>query len=219
MLPCFSSSIERFRSGQAFRMKNAIPEPVTRLIEALSSLPGIGPKTASRLTYFLLRAPDQISTNLAQALTNIRTMTRFCSNCGNITVDDPCPICSDPRRDHRVIAVVEEPLDLLALERTGAYDGAYHVLHGAISPVNGVGPDDLNIARLMQRVDESGVAEVIIATNPGQEGDATSFYLQRMLDKRGVKVTRLARGLPMGGDLEYVDTVTLMRALQGRSEM
>jgi recombination protein RecR len=200
-------------------MKNAIPEPVTRLIEALSSLPGIGPKTASRLTYFLLRAPDQISTNLAQALTNIRTMTRFCSNCGNITVDDPCPICSDPRRDHRVIAVVEEPLDLLALERTGAYDGAYHVLHGAISPVNGVGPDDLNIARLMQRVDESGVAEVIIATNPGQEGDATSFYLQRMLDKRGVKVTRLARGLPMGGDLEYVDTVTLMRALQGRSEM
>jgi recombination protein RecR len=200
-------------------MKNAIPEPVIRLIESFGALPGIGPKTASRLTYFLLRAPEQLSSNLAQALTDLKTMTRFCSNCGNITVEDPCPICSDPRRDHRVIAVVEEPLDLLAIERTGAYDGAYHVLHGAISPVNGIGPDDLNIARLMQRIEEGAVVEVIIATNPGQEGDATSFYLQRMLDKRGVKITRLARGLPTGGDLEYVDTVTLMRALQGRNEM
>ena len=200
-------------------MSSAIPEPVIRLIESFGALPGIGPKTASRLTYFLLRAPEQLSSNLAQALTDLKTMTRFCSNCGNITVEDPCPICSDPRRDHRVIAVVEEPLDLLAIERTGAYDGAYHVLHGAISPVNGVGPDDLNIARLMQRIEEGSVVEVIIATNPGQEGDATSFYLQRMLDKRGVKITRLARGLPTGGDLEYVDTVTLMRALQGRNEM
>jgi len=200
-------------------MSSAIPEPVTKLIEAFSALPGVGPKTASRLTYYLLRANDDISLNLAQALNDIKSKTQFCSNCGNITVDDPCPICSDPKRDHRVIAVVEEPLDLLALERTGTFDGAYHVLHGAISPVSGIGPDDLNIGKLVNRVEEGDVLEVIIATNPGQEGDATSFYLQRALENKGVKITRLARGLPTGGDLEYVDAVTLMRALQGRSEM
>lgn len=200
-------------------MSNAIPEPVTQLIEAFSTLPGIGPKTASRLTYYLLRAPDEISLNLAQALIDIKSKTQFCTNCGNITVDDPCPICSDPKRDHRVIAVVEEPLDLLALERTGSYEGAYHVLHGAISPVNGIGPDDLNIQQLVRRIEDGNVIEVIIATNPGQEGDATSFYIQRALENKGVKITRLARGLPTGGDLEYVDAVTLMRALQGRSEM
>lgn len=200
-------------------MSNAIPEPVTKLIEALSALPGVGPKTASRLTYYLLRAPEQLSSNLAKALTDLKANTQFCSNCGNITVNDPCPICSDPKRDHRVIAVVEEPLDLLALERTGSYDGAYHVLHGAISPVSGIGPDDLNIPKLVKRVQEGNILEVIIATNPGQEGDATSFYIQRALENKGVKITRLARGLPTGGDLEYVDAVTLMRALQGRSEM
>ncbi len=200
-------------------MSSAIPEPVTKLIEALSALPGVGPKTASRLTYYLLRAPDAISGNLAVALTDIKSKTQFCSNCGNITVDDPCPICSDSKRDHRVIAVVEEPLDLLALERTGTFDGAYHVLHGAISPVSGIGPDDLNIPKLVNRIEEGDVLEVIIATNPGQEGDATSFYIQRALENKGVKITRLARGLPTGGDLEYVDAVTLMRALQGRSEM
>jgi recombination protein RecR len=200
-------------------MSSAIPEPVIKLIEALSSLPSVGPKTASRLTYYLLRAPDEISLNLAQALIDIKSKTQFCSNCGNITVDDPCPICSDPKRDHRVIAVVEEPLDLLALERTGSFEGAYHVLQGAISPVNGIGPDDLNIPQLIRRVENGDVLEVIIATNPGQEGDATSFYIQRALENKGVKITRLARGLPTGGDLEYVDAVTLMRALQGRSEM
>lgn len=200
-------------------MSNAIPEPVTKLVQAFSALPGIGPKTASRLTYYLLRASDHISLDLSEALKDIKTKTQFCSNCGNITVDDPCPICSDPKRDHRIIAVVEEPLDLLALERTGTYDGTYHVLHGAISPVSGVGPDDLNIAKLVNRVDSSDILEVIIATNPGQEGDATSFYLLRALENKGVKVTRLARGLPTGGDLEYVDAITLMRALQGRSEM
>ena len=200
-------------------MSSAIPEPVTQLIEAFSALPGVGPKTASRLTFYLLRAPDAVSGNLAQALTDIKSKTQFCGNCGNITVDNPCPICSDSKRDHRIIAVVEEPLDLLALERTGTYDGAYHVLHGAISPVSGVGPDDLNIPQLVKRVNEGNVLEVIIATNPGQEGDATSFYIQRALENKGVKITRLARGLPTGGDLEYVDAVTLMRALQGRSEM
>jgi recombination protein RecR len=200
-------------------MANAIPEPVTKLIEALGALPGVGPKTASRLTYFLLRAPDTISSNLADALRDLKTKTKFCSNCGNITVDDPCPVCSDSKRDHRMIAVVEEPLDLVAIERTGTYDGAYHVLHGVISPVNGVGPDDLNITQLIKRIKEGNILEVILATNPGMEGDATAMYLRGELSKLGVKVTRPARGLPTGGDLEYVDTVTLMRALQGRSEM
>lgn len=200
-------------------MSTAIPEPVTRLIEAFSTLPGIGPKTASRLTYFMLRAPDEIPENLAQALQDIKSKTRFCSVCGNITVDDPCPVCADVQRDQRTIAVVEEPLDVLAIERTNTYEGMYHVLHGAISPVNGIGPDDLNIASLMKRVEAGTVAEVIIATNPGMEGDATAMYLRGELSSMGVKVTRLARGLPTGGDLEYVDPVTLMRALQGRSEL
>lgn len=200
-------------------MSNAIPEPVTKLIEALGALPGIGPKTASRLTYFLLRAPDELSSNLANALQDLKSKTTFCSNCGNITVDDPCLICSNANRDHRTIAVVEEPLDLIAIERTGTYDGSYHVLHGVISPVNGVGPDDLNILQLIKRITEGDVLEVILATNPGMEGDATAMYLRGELSKYSVKVTRPARGLPTGGDLEYVDTVTLMRALQGRSEM
>lgn len=200
-------------------MSQAIPEPVTRLIEALSRLPGVGPKTASRLTYFLLRAPDEVSVKLAEALQALKSHTRFCSVCFNITVADPCPICSDPRRNHQVIAVVEEPLDVLAIERTGSYDGVYHVLHGAISPVNGIGPDQLRIKELVGRVAQGDALEIIIATNPGLEGDATAMYIQRELAGKGVKVTRLARGLPVGGDLEYVDAVTLTRALQGRSEL
>ncbi len=200
-------------------MSQAVPEPVTRLIEALSRLPGVGPKTASRLTYFLLRAPDEVSLKLAEALQALKSQTRFCSVCFNITVADPCPICSDPRRNHQMIAVVEEPLDVLAIERTGSYDGVYHVLHGAISPVNGVGPDQLRIKELVGRVAQGDALEIIIATNPGLEGDATAMYIQRELSGKGVKVTRLARGLPVGGDLEYVDAVTLTRALQGRSEL
>jgi recombination protein RecR len=200
-------------------MSKAVPEPVTKLIEAFSRLPGVGPKTASRLTYYLLRAPDELSLGLADALRDLKALTRFCSVCYNITVDDPCGICSDPQRDASLIAVVEEPLDVLALERTGSYAGRYHVLHGAISPVNGIGPDDLRIRELGARVDQGGVLEIIIATNPGLEGDATAMYIQRELAHKGVKVTRLARGLPVGGDLEYVDSVTLTRALQGRSEL
>ncbi len=200
-------------------MSKAIPEPVTKLIEALSRLPGIGPKTASRLTYHLLRSPDDLSLALAAALNNLKEQTKFCSVCANITVDDPCPICSDIHRDDLTIAVVEEPLDVLALERTGSFEGKYHVLHGAISPVNGVGPDDLRIKELVSRVDAGEVVEIIIATNPGLEGDATAMYIQRELTSKGVKITRLARGLPVGGDLEYVDAVTLTRALQGRSEL
>jgi recombination protein RecR len=200
-------------------MSKAIPEPVTKLIEAFSRLPGVGPKTASRLTYYLLRAPDEMSLSLAEALENLKSQTRFCSVCYNITVDDPCGICSDPNRDQKVIAVVEEPLDVLALERTASYGGVYHVLHGAISPVNGIGPDELRIRELVNRIDKGNVLEIIVATNPGLEGDATAMYIQREVAAKGVKLTRLARGLPMGGDLEYVDSVTLTRALQGRSAL
>ena len=200
-------------------MSSAIPEPVTKLVEAFSRLPGVGPKTASRLTYYLLRAPDEYSLGLAQALGNLKAQTRFCSVCFNITVADPCPICSSRDRDGATLAVVEEPLDLMAIERTGVYKGRYHVLHGAISPVEGIGPDDLKIRELVARVEEGQAAEVIIATNPGMEGDATAMYLQRELAGSQVKVTRLARGLPTGGDLEYVDSITLMRALEGRSEL
>lgn len=200
-------------------MSKAIPEPVTKLIEAFSRLPGVGPKTASRLTYYLLRAPDEISVGLADALQDLKAKTRFCSVCFNITVDDPCGICADEKRDRSLIAVVEEPLDVLALERTASFTGLYHVLHGAISPVNGIGPDDLRIRELGARVSAGDVLEIIIATNPGLEGDATAMYIQRELANKGVKITRLARGLPVGGDLEYVDSVTLTRALQGRSEL
>ena len=200
-------------------MSSAIPEPVTKLVEAFSRLPGVGPKTASRLTYYLLRAPDDYTLSLAAALTNLKAQTRFCGLCFNITVDDPCPICSSAGRDAATIAVVEEPLDLMAIERTGIFQGRYHVLHGAISPVDGIGPDDLKIRELVERVENEETSEVIIATNPGMEGDATAMYVQRELAGKRIKITRLARGLPTGGDLEYVDSVTLMRALEGRSEL
>lgn len=200
-------------------MSKAIPEPVTRLIDAFARLPGVGPKTASRLTYFLLRAPDDVSLALSDALRDLKSQTRLCSVCYNITVEDPCGICGDPQRNQGLIAVVEEPLDVLALERTASYPGVYHVLHGAISPVNGVGPDDLKIRELVNRVERGDVSEVIVATNPGMEGDATAMYIQRELAPKGVRLTRLARGLPVGGDIEYADTVTLMRALIGRSAM
>jgi recombination protein RecR len=200
-------------------MSKAIPEPVTRLIEAFAQLPGVGPKTASRLTYYLLRAPDDTTMRLSDALRELKANTRFCSVCFNITVDDPCPICSDNTRDQSLIAVVEEPLDVLALERTNAYKGVYHVLHGAISPVNGIGPEDLRISDLVKRVDRGGVKEVIIATNPGLEGDATAMYIRRELTGRNVRLTRLARGLPVGSDIEYADSMTLSGALLGRSDL
>jgi recombination protein RecR len=200
-------------------MSNAIPEPVTRLVDAFSRLPGVGPKTAARLTYYLLRQPEQVSQHLADALRDLKAETKLCSVCFNITVDDPCPICEDAKRDHHKILVVEEPLDVLAIERTSTYDGLYHVLHGAVDYVGGVTISDLKIAELVKRVESGDVLEIIIATNPSQEGDATAMYIQRELKPKGVKITRLARGLPMGGDIEYVDTVTLSRALQGRNEL
>jgi recombination protein RecR len=200
-------------------LNKAIPEPITNLIEAFSRLPGVGPKTASRLTYYLLRAPDDISQRLGDALLALKANTRFCSVCHNITVTDPCGICADDKRDQHTILVVEEPLDVLAIERTGSYRGVYHVLHGVINPVGGVGPDDLRLRELGARVDAGSVLEVIIATNPSYEGDATFMYIQKeVLRGKGVKITRLARGLPVGSDIEYADIVTLTRALQGRSE-
>ncbi len=196
------------------------PQPVLRLIEAFSRLPGIGPKSASRLTYYLIRSQGDEATELAGALTELREKIQFCAVCFNITEHSPCPICQSDERDRSVICVVEEPLDVLAIERTREYKGLYHVLHGVISPMDGIGPEDLRIRELIDRVAESSVAEVIVATNPSLEGENTAMYVQRKLSARpGLRVTRLARGLPMGGDLEYADEVTLARALEGRREM
>jgi recombination protein RecR len=200
-----------------------LAEPVSQLIDAFSALPGIGPKTASRLTYYILRADESVAKNLASALENLKANTIFCSRCFNIADRDPCAICANSQRDHATICVVEEPLDVQAIERTGEYQGLYHVLHGAISPVEGVGPDDLKVAELLQRIQqaerETPVKEVLLATNPNLEGEATAMYVSRLLKPLGLRVTRLARGLPVGGDLEYADEVTLGRALAGRSEM
>jgi recombination protein RecR len=194
-------------------------EPVARLIEEFSRLPGIGPKTAQRLTYFLLRAPTDQSRSLAEALVQMKERTFFCSICFNMTEVDPCALCEDSRRDRSTICVVEEPLDVLALERTRSYRGLYHVLHGAISPVDSIGPEDLRIRELLGRLASGTVGEVLLATNPNLEGEATSMYIYRLVRPLGIKVTRLARGLPVGGDLEYADEVTLTRALEGRREM
>lgn len=198
-----------------------LAEPVSQLIEAFSALPGIGPKTASRLAYYLLRADDQTSINLARALENLKANTLFCSVCFNIADRDPCPICASGERDHGLICVVEEPLDVQAVERTREYLGVYHVLHGAISPIEGIGPDNLRVAELLHRIQksETPVREVLLATNPNLEGEATAMYISRLIKPLGIRTTRLARGLPMGGDLEYADEVTLGRALQGRSDM
>ncbi len=196
-----------------------MPEPITRLIEEFSRLPGIGPKTASRLTFYLLRAPAEQSLALAEALEQLKSRTQLCQVCFNITEESPCPICADEDRDRGLICVVEEPLDLWAIERTGSYRGLYHVLHGVISPMEGVGPEELKVRELLVRVQAGGVREVILATNPSLEGENTAIYLQRKLTPLGVRVTRLARGLPVGGDLEYADEVTLTRALEGRQEM
>jgi recombination protein RecR len=197
----------------------ATPKPVQRLIDEFSRLPGIGPKSASRLTFFLLRGDGQQPRDLAQALIELKERTRFCSVCFNITEADPCPVCADASRSNGLICVVEEPLDVLAIERTGQFKGRYHVLHGALSPVEGVGPENLKIRELVVRVKAEPVREVILATNVSLEGEATAMYIQKQLAPLGLKVTRLARGLPVGGDLEYADETTLARALEGRSEM
>jgi len=197
----------------------AVPPSVTHLIETLSELPGVGPKTASRLAFYLLRGKSELALRMAEALQNLVERTRFCSTCHNVTESDPCPICADEQRDHTLICVVEEPMDLLALERTGQYKGVYHVLHGALSPLDSVFAEDLRIAQLETRLCQGGINEVILATNPTGEGDYTAAYLIQRLKPMDLHVTCLGRGLPMGGDLEYADAVTLTRALESRREM
>ncbi len=189
---------------------------VARLIEALHRLPGIGPKTAQRLTYHMVRMPIEEARSLSEAILAIKTLISFCSSCQNITETDPCPLCSDPRRDRSQLCVVEEPLDILPLERSGKFSGLYHVLHGVISPMNGIGPEELKIRELLERLKDGQVKEVIMGINPNLEGDATCMYINGLISPLGITVTRLARGLPAGGDLEYVDDLTLARALEGR---
>jgi len=198
-----------------------LPEPIQNLVNAFARLPGVGPKTASRLTFFLLRAPEDLSRDLAEALNNLKTGTTYCQACFNITAAgrSECEVCSSPAREPGLVCVVEEPLDVLALERTGAYNGRYHVLHGALSPIEGIGPEQLKIRELLERVERESVREIILATNPSMEGDYTASYLRQRLQSSGARITRLARGLPVGGDLEYADQSTLSRALAGRQEL
>ena len=192
---------------------------MAQLIEELHKLPGIGPKNAQRLAYFLLHAPEEQARALAEAIMAVKEKIIFCSVCQNITEVDPCAVCQDEQRDRSKICIVEKPLDILPLERTRGYNGLYHVLHGAISPMEGVGPEDLRIRELLARLQNSSVQETILATNPNLEGEATAMYLQRLIAPLGIKVTRLARGLPFGSSLEYADEVTLTRALEGRQEI
>ncbi len=194
-------------------------EPVARLIDAFGQLPGIGPKTASRLTFFLLRSDADVARRLAAALTDLKEQVRLCKQCFNITVEELCPICTNPARDQSLICVVEEPLDVLAIERTGAYRGLYHVLHGHIAPLDGIYREHLKIDELIQRVRTTAVQEVILATNPNTEGEATAYLILKDLVPMGVRATRLARGLPTGGDLEWADADTLGSALEGRREL
>lgn len=198
-----------------------LPEPVQNLVDSLSRLPGIGPKTASRLTFYLLRAPEELSQSLADALIGIKKNTSLCEVCFNITHKESkiCEICASSQRDQHTLCVVEEPLDVLAFEKTGGYNGVYHVLHGVLSPIEGIGPEDLKIKELYERLKTHEFTEVILATNPSMEGDATAMYLHERLQEFGIRITRLALGLPVGGDLEYADQSTLLRALAGRQNL
>ena len=198
-----------------------LPEPVSNLIQAFERLPGIGPKTASRLAFFLLRASDDLSQNLAEALLALKSATGMCPICFNITLaqQETCEICTNPRRDQTSLCVVEEPLDVLMIEQTGGFNGRYHVLHGVLSPIEGIGPENLKISPLIERVKQGNIREVIVATNPSMEGDATALYIRQQIAPLGARVTRLARGLPVGGDLEYADQNTILRALAGRQDI
>ena len=193
--------------------------PVVRLVEEFHKLPGIGPKSAARLAYYILRSPSVEAQSLAAAILEVKEKIVLCSACQNVTEVDPCRICSDSERDRAAICVVEEPLDILALERTRSFHGLYHVLHGVISPMDGIGPDDLKVGELLDRLRSGEVQELIVATNPNLEGEATAMYLSRLFRPLGLKVTRLARGLPMGADLEYADDQTLARALEFRQDV
>lgn len=195
------------------------PEPLAKLIDSFSRLPGVGPKTAGRLAFHVLRMKEDDVIDFAKALVNVKRNLHYCSICCNITDTDPCRICQDKSRDGSTICVVQEPRDLVAMERTKEFNGYYHVLHGAISPMEGIGPDEIRIADLLKRLSDERVQELILATNPNIEGEATAMYLSRLVRPFGLKVTRIAHGLPVGGDLEYADEVTLTKALEGRREL
>ena len=197
----------------------AVADPIARLVKELARLPGIGEKTAQRLAFHILDAGPEFAADLASAITGVVRDVRCCSSCQTLTDRDPCPICADPQRDGRTVCVVEGVPDLVAIERTHEYRGRYHVLHGALSPLDGVGPSDLKVRELLVRLEQAPVDEVVLATNPDVEGEATALYLTKLLKPLGIKVTRIAQGVPMGGDLEYADQVTLARALAGRREI
>ncbi len=198
---------------------NLYAGPVQDLIDELGRLPGIGPKSAQRIAFYLLKVSKDDALRLARAIDEVKARVTFCRRCFNIAVGDECAICSDDRRDNTVVCVVEEPRDIVAVEKTGEFHGRYHVLHGAISPIEGIGPDQLRIRELITRLEPEGITEIILCTNPNIEGEATAMYLGRLLHPVGVKVTRIASGLPVGGDLEYADELTLGRALEGRREV
>ncbi len=195
-----------------------LPPSISKAIEAFNGLPGVGPKTAERLVFYLLRKPDEDVRKLSDAVGGLKNVLRYCSVCSALTVEDPCGICGDETRNRSLLCVVETMLDLMALEKTGQFQGLYHVLHGAISPMEGIGPDELKIAELLSRLKEGNMKEIILALNPSLEGEATSAYLTRYLKPLNVKITRLARGIPVGGHLEYADAQTLRRALEGRMD-
>ncbi|HZG73202.1 MAG TPA: recombination mediator RecR [Chondromyces sp.] len=195
------------------------PEPITKLIDSFMKLPGIGPKTAARLAFFVLSMKEDEVLDFAKSLANAKRNLGYCSVCGHITDTDPCAICQDERRDKTVICVVQDPKDVIAMEKMKEYDGLYHVLHGAISPMEGIGPEDINVPDLLKRLQDESVKEVILATNPNIEGEATAMYISRLLKPSGIRITRIAHGLPVGGDLEYADEVTLSKALEGRREL
>ena len=197
----------------------SLPAPLRRLVDQLSRLPGIGEKSATRLAFFVLRADEAYAQALADAIAGLKREIRLCSICLGFTDREPCPLCSDPRRTTEVVCVVEDPADVMALERAGDFSGRYHVLHGTLAPLDGIGPDQLKITELVARIREGQIREIIIATNPTVEGEATALYTARIIKPLGVKVTRIAHGLPMGADVEYADSVTLSRALEGRREM
>ena len=195
------------------------PKPLAKLINELSKLPGIGTKSAQRLAFHILSLDDREAEQLADAITTAKREMKYCSVCGNLTDEDPCAICSDPTRKDDVICVVESPRDVMAMERIKEFNGLYHVLHGVISPMEGIGPEDINLKSLVERLQQGDVKELIIATNPNIEGEATAMYIARLIKPAGIKVTRIAHGIPVGGDLEYADEVTLLKSLEGRREL
>lgn len=195
-----------------------VPKSVASLIEAFEALPGIGPKTAARLTYYLLHAPEELSQKLSEATHDLKQKTQICSVCQNITEVNPCDLCDDETRNKAIICVVEDPLDVWSVEKSGGFGGYYHVLHGVIAPLDNIGPEDLKIGELLMRLKGEEVKEIILATNPSMEGEATAMYLQRLIKPLGVKITRIARGIPIGAEIEYADEVTVRRALEGRKD-